>query len=206
MSEENLITEDFSSETGLDQDGQSQVEDFDQNGLLLKVAVNGITVQDYVKRIQESDILVAVDGKIYRDGPARLRELFESKEVGESKWLLSFWRDGQIFDLLVTSPIQSQFGLATQQETDWALEQFEEHVYDEFENYDKEVYRDPYGVCDILHGKRSNGFPFPAWLKISFVSPVICPVNELWSNSFCKLDFVFDNLRGPIKVCLHVAK
>ena len=151
MSEENLITEDFSSETGLDQDGQAQVEDFDQNGLLLKVAVNGITVQDYVKRIQESDILVAVDGKIYRDGPARLREIFESKEVGESKWLLSFWRDGQIFDLLVTSPIQSQFGLATQQETDWALEQFEEHVYDEFENYQNyEVYRDPYGVCDIL--------------------------------------------------------
>ena len=26
-------------------------------------------------------------------------------------------------------PIQSQFGLATQQETDWALEEFEEHVY-----------------------------------------------------------------------------
>ena len=37
MSEENLITEDFSSETGLDQDGQAQVEDFDQNGLLLKL-------------------------------------------------------------------------------------------------------------------------------------------------------------------------
>ena len=45
------------------------VEDFDQNGMLLKIAVNGITVQDYVKRLQESDILVAVDGKIYRDGP-----------------------------------------------------------------------------------------------------------------------------------------
>ena len=71
MSEENLIAEGSDVETGLDQDGQAQVEDFDQNGLLLKVAVNGITVQDYVKRIQESDILVAVDGKIYRDGPAR---------------------------------------------------------------------------------------------------------------------------------------
>ena len=77
MSEENLITEDLGIEAGLDQDGQAQVEDFDQNGLLLKIAVNGITVQDYVKRIQESDILVAVDGKIYRDGPARLRELFD---------------------------------------------------------------------------------------------------------------------------------
>ena len=176
MSEENLITKDFSSETGLDQDVQAQVEDFDQNGLLLKVAVNGITVQDYVKRIQESDILVAVDGKIYRDGPARLRELFESKEVGEAKWLLSFWRDGQIFDLLVTSPIQSQFGLATQQETDWALEQFEEHVYDEFENYQNyEVYRDPYGVCDILSMEKDPmAFLFPVmWcLKYRLYPPL----------------------------------
>ena len=70
------------------------VEEFEQNGMLLKVAVNGITVQDYVKRLQESDILVAVDGKIYRDGPAKLREIFESKAGEEAKWLLSFWRDG----------------------------------------------------------------------------------------------------------------
>ena len=55
---------------GISDEQISQVEDFDQNGMLLKVAVNGITVQDYVKRLQESDILVAVDGKIYRDGPA----------------------------------------------------------------------------------------------------------------------------------------
>ena len=27
------------------------IEDFDQNGLLLKSAVNGITVQDYVKKL-----------------------------------------------------------------------------------------------------------------------------------------------------------
>ena len=107
------------------------VEDFDQNGMLLKVAVNGITVQDYVKRLQESDILVAVDGKIYRDGPARLRELFTSKLGAEAKWLLSFYRDGQIFDLLITSPVQSQFGLATEQETQWALEKFDEHVFAE---------------------------------------------------------------------------
>ena len=102
---------------GISDEQISQVEDFDQNGMLLKVAVNGITVQDYVKRLQESDILVAVDGKIYRDGPARLIELFTSKVGEEAKWLLSFYRDGQIFDLLITSPIQSTFGLATEQET-----------------------------------------------------------------------------------------
>ena len=153
------------------------IEDFDQNGLLLKIAVNGITVQDYVKRLQESDILVAVDGKIYRDGPARLREIFESRTGEEGKWLLSFYRDGQIFDILVTAPIQSQFGLATQQETDWALEQFEEHVYAEFDTYQNyEVYRDSYGVCDILSMEKDPlTYLFPAiWcLKYRLYPPLI---------------------------------
>ena len=141
------------------------VEDFDQNGMLLKIAVNGITVQDYVKRLQESDILVAVDGKIYRDGPAKLREIFESKAGIEAKWLLSFWRDGQIFDILITAPIQSQFGLATEQETQWALEQFEEHVYTDFDSYQNyEVYRDGRGVCDILSMEKDPmAFMFPVF-------------------------------------------
>ena len=141
------------------------VEDFDQNGMLLKIAVNGITVQDYVKRLQESDILVAVDGKIYRDGPAKLREIFESKAGTEAKWLLSFWRDGQIFDILITSPIQSQFGLATEQETQWALEQFEEHVFTDFDSYQNyEVYRDGRGVCDILSMEKDPmAFMFPVF-------------------------------------------
>ena len=151
-------------------------EDFDQNGLLLKIAVNGITVQDYVKKLQESDILVAVDGKIYRDGPEKLRELFESRTGAEAKWILSFWRNGQIFDILVKSPIQSQFGLATQQETEWALEQFEEHVYAEFDSYQNyEVYRDPYGVCDILSMEKDPmTFLFPVmWcLKYRLYPPL----------------------------------
>ena len=151
-------------------------EDFYQNGLLLKIAVNGITVQDYVKKLQESDILVAVDGKIYRDGPAKLREIFESRTGAEAKWILSFWRNGQIFDILVKTPIQSQFGLATQQETEWALEQFEEHVYAEFDSYQNyEVYRDPYGVCDILSMEKDPmTFLFPVmWcLKYRLYPPL----------------------------------
>ena len=165
---------------GVDLEGMATeaapIEDFDQNGLLLKIAINGITVQDYVKRLQESDILVAVDGKKYRDGPAKLREIFESRTGEEAKWLLSFWRDGQIFDILVNAPIQSQFGLATQQETDWALEQFEEHVYAEFDTYQNyEIYRDPYGVCDILSMEKDPmTFLFPVmWcLKYRLYPPL----------------------------------
>ena len=63
------------------------VEDFDQNGLLLKIATNGLSIPDYVKKLQEADILVAIDGQIYRDGPAKLREMFLSKQGEEAKWL-----------------------------------------------------------------------------------------------------------------------
>ena len=153
------------------------IEDFDQNGLLLKIAVNGITGQDYVKKLQESDILVAVDGKIYRDGPAKLREIFESRRGAEAKWLLSFYRDGQIFDILVQTPIQSTFGLSTQQETDWALEKFAEHVYAEFDTYQNyEVYKDQHGVCDILSMEKDPmTYLFPAiWcLKYRLYPPLI---------------------------------
>ena len=161
---------------GISDEQISQVEDFEQNGMLLKIAVNGITVQDYVKRLQESDILVAVDGKIYRDGPARLTEIFTSKVGEEAKWLLSFYRDGQIFDLLITSPIQSQFGLATEQETQWALEQFDEHVFAEFDSYQNyEIYRDGHGVCDILSMEKDPmAFLFPLmWcLKYRLYPPI----------------------------------
>jgi hypothetical protein len=155
MSEEkDLSTTDATDPEGTAASGEgtgSEIVDFDQNGLLLKIASDGIAVQDYVKRLKESDILVAVDGELYLDGPAKLQEKFIMEAGDEAKWLLTFWRDGQLFDILLTSPIQSQFGLATEQETEWALEQFKSYVYGEFSEYQNfEIYRDIHGVCDIL--------------------------------------------------------
>jgi len=128
-----------------------QFEDFEQNGLLLKIATDGISVQDYVKRLKESDILVAVDGELFLEGPAELQNRFRMEEGDEPKWLLTFYRDGQLFDILLRAPIQSQFGLATEQETQWALEKFKTHLYGEFSEYQNfEVYRNGSHICDIL--------------------------------------------------------
>ena len=128
-----------------------QFEDFEQNGLLLKIATDGISVQDYVKRLKESDILVAVDGELFLEGPAELQNRFRIEEGDEAKWLLTFYRDGQLFDILLRAPIQSQFGLATEQETEWALEKFKTHLYGEFSEYQNfEVYRNGSHICDIL--------------------------------------------------------
>ena len=154
MSEENFPEIDSAGQGSSATDGEalgSEVIDFDQNGLLLKIATDGIAIQDYVKRLKESDILVAVDGELYLDGPAKLNDKFVMEAGDEAKWLLTFWRDGQLFDILLRAPIQSQFGLATEQESEWALEQFSTHVYGEFAEYQNyEIYRDGRGVCDVL--------------------------------------------------------
>ena len=154
MSEENFPEIDSVGQEASATDGEalgSEVIDFDQNGLLLKIATDGIAIQDYVKRLKESDILVAVDGELYLDGPAKLNDKFVMEAGDEAKWLLTFWRDGQLFDILLRAPIQSQFGLATEQESEWALEQFSTHVYGEFAEYQNyEIYRDVRGVCDVL--------------------------------------------------------
>ena len=154
MSEENLPEKEAVDPDATATDGKSvepEVVDFDQNGLLLKIATDGIAIQDYVKRLKESDILVAVDGELYLDGPAKLNDKFLMEAGDEAKWLLTFWRDGQLFDILLRAPIQSQFGLATEQESEWALEQFSTHVYGEFSEYQNyEIYRDVRGVCDVL--------------------------------------------------------
>ena len=154
MSEENLSDTDTLDQEASATDGEalgSEITDFDQNGLLLKIAIDGIAIQDYVKRLKESDILVAVDGELYFDGPAKLNDKFVMEAGDEAKWLLTFWRDGQLFDILLRAPIQSQFGLATEQESEWALEQFSTHVYGEFAEYQNyEIYRDVRGVCDVL--------------------------------------------------------
>ncbi|MDB3861715.1 hypothetical protein N9301_09585 [Paracoccaceae bacterium] len=154
MSEENLSDTDTVDQEASATDGEalgSEITDFNQNGLLLKIATDGIAIQDYVKRLKESDILVAVDGELYLDGPAKLNDKFVMEAGDEAKWLLTFWRDGQLFDILLRAPIQSQFGLATEQESEWALEQFSTHVYGDFDEYQNyEIYRDVRGVCDVL--------------------------------------------------------
>ena len=155
MSEEDLTTTEDAFDLDLaEADGGSpagQFEDFEQNGLLLKIATDGIAIQDYVKRLKESDILVAVDGELFLEGPAQLENKFQMEAGDEPKWLLTFYRDGQLFDILLRAPIQSQFGLATEQETKWAMEQFKTHVYGEFSEYQNfEVYRNGSFICDIL--------------------------------------------------------
>ena len=180
MSEEDLTTSDDAFNLELEEamggSPAGQVEDFEQNGLLLKIATDGIAIQDYVKRLKESDILVAVDGELFLEGPAELQNKFLIEAGDEAKWLLTFYRDCQLFDIMLRAPIQSQFGLATEQETQWALEQFKTHVYGEFSEYQNfEVYRNGSYICDILSVEKDPvAFILPAlWcLKYRLYPPL----------------------------------
>ena len=123
----------------------------DLKGFLLKIAVNGITVQDYVKRLNEDDILVAIDGQPYLDGPQRLLNTFLEGQEQEAKWILTFYRDGILFDILIDHPIKSAFGYATETETGFVLDVFKKHTFGDFQSYENfEIYRDTHGNCDIL--------------------------------------------------------
>ena len=67
MSEEELAQDEENSAAGSNLEeavAEQGIVDFEQNGLLLKIATNGIAVLDYVKRLKENDILVAVDGEV----------------------------------------------------------------------------------------------------------------------------------------------
>ena len=127
------------------------IEDPDLQGFLLKIAIGGITVQDYVKRLLEDDILVAIDGKPYLDGPQQLRSTFLQEREQESKWLLTFYRSGVFFDILIDHPIKSAFGYSTKKETEFILEGFQKHIFGDFQSYENfEIFRDTSGKCDVL--------------------------------------------------------
>ena len=135
-------------------EGESTVDEADLQGFLLKIAVGGITVQDYVKRLNEDDILVAIDGKPYLDGPQRLRNTFLQERDQESKWLLTFYRKGVLFEILIDHPIKSAFGYSTEKETEFVLEAFKKHTFGDFQSYENfEIYRDSTGKCDVLSFK-----------------------------------------------------
>ena len=155
----------------------------DLQGFLLKVATGGITVQDYVKRLNEDDILVAIDGKAYLDGPQRLRSTFTQELNQERKWLLTFYRNGVLFDILIEHPIQSAFGYSTQQETDLILGAFSKHAFGDFQSYQNfEVYRDKSGKCDVLSFEEDamSWLLPPLWLLKYRLYPPLAAVGILY--------------------------
>ena len=179
---------------GVDAADEVIVNEADLQGFLLKIAVGGITVQDYVKRLNEDDILIAIDGKPYLDGPQRLRNTFLQALEQESKWLLTFYRDGVIFDILIDHPIKSSFGYATENETEFVLAAFNQHTYGDFQSYENfEVYKDKSGKCDIL-SFRLDPLAWiipPLWLLKYRLYPPLAVVSVVYLLTFVLHIYLF---------------
>lgn len=179
----------------------------DLQGFLLKISVGGITVQDYVKRLQEADILIAIDGKTYMDSPEQLRGTFLQEHDSENKWLLTFYRDGVVFDILIDHPLKSSFEYSTKEETDLALSAFSKHTFGDFQSYDNyEVYRNASGVCDILNFKDDPmaWVAPPLWLLKYRLYPPLVVVSVLYGLTFVMNIYLF--IATAILVSIYINK
>ena len=185
------------------------VDEADLHGFLLKIAVGGITVQDYVKRLLEDDILVAVDGKPYLDGPKQLRKTFIQERGQESKWLLTFFRNGFLFDILIDHPIISSFGYSTEKETEFVLEAFQKHTFGDFQSYENfEIYRDSRGKCDVLSLK-SDPLAWiipPLWLLKYRLYPPLAVVLVVYLLAFVLNIYFFIAVAIVFSIYVHRAQ
>ena len=176
------------------EDPADNVEKENLQGLLLKIAPNGITVQDYVKRLEEEDILIAIDGQRYLKGHQELRNTFLEEEGSENKWLLTFYRNGVIFDILVDHPLRSTFDYSTKEETDLVLSVFSNHTFGDFQSYENfEVYRNKSGICDILNLKHDPmaWIAPPLWLLKYRLYPPLAVVFILYIFTFAIHIYLF---------------
>ncbi len=148
----------------------AELDDSELKGRFLKISESGISVPDFVKRLDENDVLVAIDGNLYLDGAKELATTFiPPGGLGdqEPKWLLTFCRSGVMFDLLFDRPLSSVFEASSQEETVAIKKLFASHKFDEFENYENyEIYKSKTRVCDIVSFRKDSlALIFPVlWL------------------------------------------
>jgi hypothetical protein len=202
-----MINDSGENAEGSASDTHAVIDDTEPQGFLLKIAANGITVQDYVKRLQENDILIAIDGERYFKGPKLLRDTFFQEEDSENKWLLTFYRNGVIFDILIDHPLKSAFDNSTKEETDQVLSAFSKHTFGDFQSYDNyEVYRNASGVCDILNFKDDPmaWVAPPLWLLKYRLYPPLVVVSVLYGLTFVMNIYLF--IATAILVSIYINK
>ena len=182
----------------------------DTKGRFVKISESGISVPDFVKRLDENDVLVAIDGVMYLDGAKELQSTFiPAGGLGdqEPKWLLTFCRAGVMFDILLDRPLSSVLVPSTQNETDTIKQIFAEHKFDEFQNYENyEVYKSKTRVCDIVSFKKDPlALIFPVlWLSKHRLYPPLSSIILVYLFTFFLNIYVF--LLVVVVISLYVDK
>ena len=190
----------------------AKLEASDIKGRFIKISESGISVPDFVKRLDENDVLVAIDGNLYLDGIENLPTTFiPTGGLGdeEPKWLLTFCRGGVIFDILFDRPLSSVFLTSTQAETDTIKQVFAEHKFDEFQNYENyEIYKSKTRVCDIVSFKKDPlALIFPIlWLSKNRLYPPLSSIVLVYLFTFFLNIYVFLLVVVVISLYVHKAQ
>ena len=72
----------------------------------LKIVEHGRSSRTKALKLKINDVIVAVDGSEFRSSSDNLVDLLSSEDDG--KWLLSIYRDGQIFDIFTIYYLSTQ--------------------------------------------------------------------------------------------------
>ena len=131
----------------------------------LKIAEHGRSSRTKALKLKIDDVIVAVDGSEFRSTSDNLVDLLSSEEDG--KWLLSIYRDGQIFEIFTVGPLGGILKFTSDEETSLISKQFSERpIIEKSEFRTFEVLKNIHKKCDVHDTTFSQTAVFlpPVWL------------------------------------------
>ena len=148
-------------------DGETKVEPSVEidNTPYLKIAEHGRSSRTKALKLKINDVIVAVDGSEFRSSSDNLVDLLSSEDDG--KWLLSIYRDGQIFDIFTIGPLGGILKFTTDEETLLVSKKYSERpIIEKSEFRTFEVLKNIHKKCDVYDTTFSQTAVFlpPVWL------------------------------------------
>ena len=140
-------------------DAQPQDEELQARTMpqFLKLQKNGLGRQARSFRLKQGDVLVAVDGDMFSGDATQLLAVFsdedhvdESSEEdedneGASHFLLTFWREGTFFNLMLDQPLVARYDFSSADESLKIVDEFQSLHFEPKEAYlNFEVFKDIY--------------------------------------------------------------
>ena len=152
----------FGAETGNGVDGSKK----SNNSL---IAIKSLPRVAYGRdlKLREDDIIVAIDGDIFRKDVEAFNQVCEEAKTSETPLLVSVFRESNIYEILIEQKLNLQLDYAPESESSAAIELFNSHevgLKDDYRTF--EVLRDIHRhvvICDTAYSGLATLAP-PFWL------------------------------------------
>ena len=137
----------------------------DNTKAFLKLKEHGRFSRTRAMRLKHDDFVIAVDGKIFQETSDELADILSEDEV--DYWIITIYRNGNIFEVSTRGPLGGIFEYSKQEETEIISKVLSTHkFYDKKEYKIFEVLKDIKKNCDIYdttHNRLAVYAP-PLWL------------------------------------------